>query len=177
MPTNTTLQPFYANPHTDDVQTQRNDAMQIFPAIIDPFTAVHIYTALLPIAQLKLPPWILSTQLKNIASFFKIGPLLLPSDVPACDDTKVVTENYKLDDPAMQGMLNGEIELPNVGLADWGWLQPYYDYKDLGYGNTKYNILDVKNQKVKPTWTGGPATAVEGYLQMKKGFGAPAANE
>lgn len=171
MPTNLTFKPFYPDPHAADYAFERAKAQKPFIALIDPFVAVNIYTALLPIRQLKLPPWTVSNGISQIAAFFKIGPVLVPKEVPPFDEGKVVLKDYRLDD-ATAPTETGRIAVPNVGLGDWKWLQPYWDQSGKGgVGETKYNLLGVDAVGTKPGWEEGPYTAVEGFLQQRKPFG------
>ncbi|KAG8527297.1 uncharacterized protein KY384_008041 [Bacidia gigantensis] len=190
IPSTLALRPFYASPYDgpSSVQRIRNANLQVYPAIIDPFTAVHAYTALLPIAQLRLPTWVLDSQLNSISSFFKIGPLLLREDVPPFSPTDEITADYNLNDPATAQKSTGILEIPNVALADWNWLQPYWTARDSKgvvteaagatangalEGQTRYNVLGVENPPAGPMWDAAPATVVEGFLQMRTGFGKP----
>ena len=57
--------------------------------------------------------------------------------------------------------------MPAVSVADWSWLQPYWDAQE---GKTRYNTLGVEKVDGKVRWEQPPYVATEGYLQMKKGF-------
>lgn len=170
MPTDTTITPFYPDPHaptSDAYELSRLQNMEVFVGLIDPFTAVNCYTALLPIKQLKLPPWTIEHGLKEISTFFQMGPLLIPGDVPAYDATKQVKSDYRLDDDSAPAP-NGQLAIPNVGIGEWAWLQAY----DQGKG-TVYNAMDVVPVSGTPGFEPGPYTAVEGFLQQKKPFTKP----
>ena len=56
--------------------------MQVFGAIMDPFLPVHAYSVILPNKALSLPNWTVEKALSNINAFWKIGPILVPSDMP-----------------------------------------------------------------------------------------------
>ena len=177
MPTDLTLNPFYPNPHAPSYATERTNAQRPFVALIDPFVPVNIYTALLPIRQLKLPPWTVSAGLSLIAAFFKIGPVLVPRDVPPFDEGKAVLKDYRLDDAdaAKRPAETGKIQVPNVGLGDWKWLQPYCGSGPAGRPQgTMYNLLGVEAVDGKPGWEEGPYTVVEGFLQQTRAFGRDA---
>ena len=91
--------------------------------------------------------------------------------MPPFDEGKVVLKDYRLDD-ATAPTETGRIAVPNVGLGDWKWLQPYWDQSGKGgVGETKYNLLGVDAVGTKPGWEEGPYTAVEGFLQQRKPFG------
>ena len=163
-PTDIALTPFYADPSDTNktLTAQRRMRTTIFSGIIDPFTPVHIYSALLPIKTLTLPSFSISNGLANISTFFRLGPVLIPGDVPPCNDELNVSQDYNFQSnpPAT----NGKITIPSVGLGEFAWLQPY------GKPGTKYNFLDVDNGDGKMRWETGPYTAVEGYLQQKTPF-------
>ena len=167
MPTDFKISPFYPDPHSSNFSQARMGSMEVFAGIIDPFSPLNCYTALLPIQQLKLPPWTIDFGLKEIAAFFKMGPFLVASDVPPFDGTKVVNQDYRLDDQAAPAS-NGSIPIPAVGIGDWGWLQPYP-----AYPGPAYNVLDVTQPSEKPLFEDAPYTVVEGFLQQKKPFTQP----
>ena len=56
--------------------------------LIDPYAPIHLYSGILPIKSLKLPPWVFSEPMKNMTAFFEMGPLLLTKDVPKLFDAK-----------------------------------------------------------------------------------------
>ncbi|KAI9749955.1 MAG: 40S ribosomal protein S28, partial [Chaenotheca gracillima] len=165
-----TLRPFYPDPHAMDYMSEINGNLQVFAGIVDPFTAVHVYTALLPIRQLQLPPWTIEQGLSVISTFFKFGPILVPNDVPQFDPTKIIAKDYRLDDETPMAQ-TGTIPIPAIGLTDWGWLQPYWDPVEKA---TNYNLLGVEAVSSIPRWDNAPYVATEGFLQMKKPFSPPA---
>jgi len=57
--------------------------MQVFGTIMDPFLPVHAYSAILPNVPLKLPSWTTQAALERITAFWHVGPLVMPTDVPA----------------------------------------------------------------------------------------------
>lgn len=171
-----TLRPFYADPTdlTTTIPEQQDSQLRLFAALIDPFTPVNIYTALLPIKQLTLPSWSITAGISNIVSFFKTGPILIPTDVPPFDPTAIVTKDYTLADDSLLKPTTASIPIPSVGLGDWAWLQPYYANAENGGKKTQYNALGVSPGVTNGIgWVGGPYTAVEGYLQMRKPFTKP----
>ena len=170
-PSLTSLKPFYIDPltvnSTATYTAQRASQYKLYAALIDPFTPLHLYTALLPIKQLQIPAWALQEGVSRIATFFRMGPILSPADVPAFDPTQVVAEDYRLDDDARRPKEIGTLGVPSVSVADWSWLQPYWD--DVG-GKTRYNLLGLTSVDGKIRYEQPPYVAVEGYLQMKKSF-------
>lgn len=169
-----TLKPFYmdvtdashTNPVEYDYMSYEDNKLNIFAALVDPFTPINIYSALLPVKQLSIPPWCLASGIGRIASFFKTGPILLANDIPTYDSSKDVSKDYTLDALPQP---NGSIAIPAVTAADWRWLQPYAQSD----GSTKYNALGVQTPSTKPLWETPPYVITEGYLQMAKPFTAP----
>lgn len=148
--------PFYADPTdgTGDVIAIANQKLTKFAALIDPFTSIHAYTALLPIKQLQLAPWVIDHGINRIAAFFRIGPILVDEDVPPYDATKEVTQDYRLDDDTAPTP-TGSISVPSVKLGEWNWLQPFIQ----GEGDdatTVFNALEVDPITLSPPWKPGP---------------------
>jgi hypothetical protein len=54
--------------------------------LIDPYTALHAYSPILPINSLKLPPWTIQKAFTRMTGFFHLGPSLLSQDVPTSYD-------------------------------------------------------------------------------------------
>jgi hypothetical protein len=163
------MQPYWIQPTDDPVAyaAAHNSQRHVIAALIDPFVPVHAYTQLLPLKLLSLPSWVISSGISRVSTFFRMGPLLLSSDVPAFDSTKVVAHDYTLDEQNKPTM-TGKIAVPTFPQADWVWLQPYLDSK---MPDTAYNFVDLESLPAAPTFPPIPYTAVEGYLQMKKPFG------
>ncbi len=167
--------PFYPSPsaHQSSYTGFIDSQLQVFAALVDPFTAVHFYSALLPIKQLRIPSWAVDRGISRLAAFFKKGPTLIPADVPPFhantpDATYVVDKDLPLGSP--QPAQTGTIPVPAVSVGDWNWLQPY---KVDGTDEVKYNELGITRPEGKSRWVPGPYVVTEGYLQMKKPFTAP----
>jgi hypothetical protein len=157
------LRPFYtpapgssSGPAVANIYKQQ---LQVFGALMDPFTAIHGYSGILPVKELRLPHWIVEKALQKMTYFFKIGPLLVPNDVPAqySKDYAVTADS---DDAANQKLAPGfELPVPAVAVGNWMWLQPYPE---------GYNALALsKKQDSLARFEKAPYTAVEGYLQLK----------
>ena len=117
-PTAINLKPFYADPSSYiDLPNQRLNAATILSAIVDPFTPIHLYSALLPIKTLTIPHFAVSGGLNNIATFFRTGPILLDEPLPSYDEGKRVKQDYRLDDQTKAPTANGEIGVPGVSLS------------------------------------------------------------
>ncbi|KAF2865209.1 hypothetical protein BDV95DRAFT_587093 [Massariosphaeria phaeospora] len=181
------LFPFYFDPVYSDsrdakaLDILRNKQPEVFGAIVDPFSPIHAYTSLLPIKELKLPPWVTQSAFTKMTTFFRIGPLLLQQDLPAPDDPKqvLVTE---VAEAAKEPQLS--IPVPASTLGNWNWLQPYHKDDALpghprpdasgGEASTSDATqifhtrmrLDKVDQKAR--FEEGPYTAIEGYLQYQR---------
>ena len=177
------IQPFYIDPRTaqndyiDYIDAVESKFSRL-AAIVDPFTPIHVYSALLPIQQLTIPPWCISQGLSRIASFFKTGPTLVAEDVPAFNPVAIVDKDYRLDDAHAPGT-TGKIAIPCVGMADFKWLQPYWvdaakkkEVSGENDGSTQYNVMEIETPSVQPLWQTPPYVVTEGYLQMAKPFTA-----
>jgi hypothetical protein len=165
-----TLQPFFvpaADSSAADYAAARHSHLSVIAGLIDPFVAVHAYTQLLPLKQLKLPQWVVSEGINRISAAFRIGPLLVPGDVPALDKQRLVSHDYVLDEDNKPAT-TGSIPMPNFDLGDWVWLQPFWD---TNRSTTEYNFVDVGKEALKPRFEPLPYSAVEGFLQMKNPFG------
>lgn len=174
------LKPYYLDPadptwNSNEISfANAHDAKrQVIAAIVDPFVFVHAYTEMLLTRLLSLPPWIISSGIKRVSTFFRMGPLLVPGDVPAFVMDKKVDHDYQLDEKNVPET-TGKIPVP-VALRkeEWVWLQPFWLQDE---GETEYNFLDVDEEALQQTspWNGKdnvPCTAVEDYLQMRKPFG------
>ena len=98
---------------------QRLQAATILSALVDPFTPIHLYSAMLPIKTLTIPQFALDTGLRQIATFFRTGPILLDDPLPVYDDGKKVKEDYRLDDESKAPPTNGTIGVPGVSLVSF----------------------------------------------------------
>ena len=167
-----TQKPVYISPSTTiDASSYSeilNGQMQVFAAIVDPFVPVHVYSALLPIKQISFSSWAVENGIKRLASFFKKGPTLVSTDVPAFNpNTEYVIDHDIPFDANTQPQQTGQIEIATVSVGDWNWLQPFKVDEE---GTVKYNELGVANPGDKPGWEPAPYVITEGYLQMKKPF-------
>jgi hypothetical protein len=109
----------------DAVTAERAANLSLFACVLDPFTAMHVYSDLLPIAELKLPPWTVEKALGRMTAFFKVGPVLLTNDVPVLKGDDLAKHVLKPEDPPGNVLPGFQVALPTVGKAEWAWLQPY----------------------------------------------------
>ncbi|KAJ4314164.1 hypothetical protein N0V84_009048 [Fusarium piperis] len=151
------FKPYYLDPSQDssttcDMKHCRN--LQVFGAIIDPFTAIHGYSSILPIRELKLSPWMWQEAFRNMTAFFHMGPL-------------IVTKDLVMGEPVMPESEPLRAKLPTNSLAQWEWLQPYMKENEAfpdGVGVKSFEVAPVDQ---KPRLEANPYTAIEGYLHLK----------
>lgn len=127
---------------------QHYNHLQMLGTIIDPFSDLHLYSGVLPIASLKLPSWTLQNAMQRMTAFFHMGPLLIttPDLQKQYDATKKLADDYDLTaplataitppsttaastkpsaDPNAPLVFKG-VPIPSMDSADWNWLQPFY---------------------------------------------------
>jgi hypothetical protein len=163
---------------------QQNAQFSVLGAIIDPFTAIHGYTGIQPIASLQLPPWSVQLALKKMTAFFSMGPLLITTPNPPSryDPTaklaqSTVPVSIKNLTPSGSAAPGTGMPIPAMGTADWVWLQPYFVSEDDGTGKgvmvkkTEWNGLGIEPLDNAAKLQDGPYTAVEGYLQLRTPLG------
>lgn len=189
------MKPYYIDPvpGTDPALLRRRHdaALGVVSCVLDPFTALHLYSGIVPIVPLLLPQWSVQSAMKAMTAFFAVGPLLVtPRDV--------------VERAGKMGVLGGEKDyaggLPEMGTAltgtgmpvpaavaegDWVWLQPVRvpgadaDADKGGAagtspggdrGKTMFSPLGIEKVDSKARFEDGPYTAVEGYLQLRKPF-------
>lgn len=67
-----TLSPYYLDPEIFNAQPGVAEAqaaqLQVKTLLIDPYTAFHLYTGILPIKSLQLPAWSLGTAMRNMST-------------------------------------------------------------------------------------------------------------
>ncbi|KAJ8130866.1 hypothetical protein O1611_g2759 [Lasiodiplodia mahajangana] len=137
------LAPFYADPDApandsaefvlidhEEQSLQRNSHLQVVSALIDPFTAVHVSSGVLPTSSITLPRRSTEAALSKMATFFHQGPIVVTSNVPNIQD------KFKLDSESdiRKTLVTGNIDPPALGAARWHWLQPYVHDKKPGPG-------------------------------------------
>ncbi|KNC98347.1 uncharacterized protein SPPG_06056 [Spizellomyces punctatus DAOM BR117] len=140
-----------------------NQQLTVFGMLIDPFTAVHAYSEVLPIQSLLLPQWALEKALKSMTAFFHMGPYIIPMDVPpyakAVDAEPATTKG---------------IPFPASNVANWEWLQPYVTTKGTdAKPTTNFYQLGVDFVDERPRFEAAPYTAIEGYLRLRTPIEAP----
>ncbi|KAK4040197.1 hypothetical protein C8A01DRAFT_35799 [Parachaetomium inaequale] len=166
------------------ITAEHNLALQPLACILDPFTPLHVYSDLLPIAALALPPWTVERALARMTAFFRVGPLLVPADVPALAGQELAKHVLRPGDAPGAVLQGSEVAAPCVGKARWAWLQPYYDpdaggVKAGGAGGKMelvpppYVALGVGGVDGTPRFEAGPYTAVEGFLRQTEPMASP----
>jgi hypothetical protein len=105
---------------------EANKNFRLAATLVDPFTPIHAYTPILPIASLKLPSWTIQNACQKVTAFFHLGPMLMTSDVPTKYrgkfQAKQVIDPSELAKPDPDGRT---AKLPISYKALWRWLQPY----------------------------------------------------
>jgi hypothetical protein len=139
-----------------------------FGAIIDPFTPVHGYNCILPVRELSLPPYTWQKAFEKMDAFFHLGPLLVTQNVPETKDTTTRPAKPGPHDPPP-----ATVKIPSLTVAKWDWLQPYVrdgaDEKTELENAIEYDTFAVAPVDVRARIEEGPFTALEGYLQVRKG--------
>ena len=159
---------------------QQHDAQfNVVSAIMDPFTALHGYSGIHPIKPVQIPPWIVQEALKTIATFFTVGPLVVPASVVTNGYNDKLKLTPDMDASQMQALLQpgavaaGKgIPIPVPASTDWIWLQPFDVPPGTGSNTTKsnvteYNAVGIEQADTYPKFEPPPYLAVEGYLQLR----------
>lgn len=128
------VKPYYFDPAPGAdpalLRRRHNAALKVVSCVLDPFTAVHLYSGIVPIVPLLLPQWSVQSALKAMTAFFAVGPVL-------------VTTRDVVERAGKMGVLGGGKDyvggLPEMGTAmagtgmpvpaavaegEWVWLQP-----------------------------------------------------
>ena len=160
--------------------SDRATYLTVVGAILSPFVPLHASISTLPTCKLQLPPWTWQRAMSKMSAFFHLGPIVIPGDVPRYQ------EKYRL---ARESDFSKEIDvpesavpIPNMGVAPWSWLQPYWESSssqriepvqsgESGIAEartTEYMSLGLsKAVDGRPRFEKGPYTAIEGFLQLK----------
>jgi hypothetical protein len=149
------LQPFYMDPSGPLVGNSFAASLAaqftVKTLLIDPYTALHVYSPILPITSLQLPAWSVQAALQKMSAFFKLGPCLVTRDLPAFDSTlTVAADTWAAKQQTLdKSSTSAQIRLPlRTGKkTNWSWLQPYVvngDSQGGGTGRqTRYNDFPV----------------------------------
>jgi hypothetical protein len=122
--------------------------------LVDPYASMHGYSPILPTKRLTLPPWAVQAAFRKMHAFFRLGPLLLTSDVAASRE-----------DAQREGTF---VKLPVSGKkGTWTWFQPYTDAADADALEPKYAQVEVRQDLGETKFVNGPYTFVEGFLQLE----------
>lgn len=170
--------PAAVNAERYDIEYNRQ--LQVVGALVDPFTAVHAYTGILPIKDLALPAWTWQASMERMKAFFHAGPVLVTHDVPAYDPSKELKSGKPVTVIEQEKGVKG-VGLPSISTSQWAWLQPYWEKEakkeDGGEGGppekakswTKFMPVAIDAGDEKARLEEGPYTALEGYLQLVTG--------
>ncbi|KAI1359327.1 hypothetical protein F5Y08DRAFT_84315 [Xylaria arbuscula] len=171
------LDSFYIDPITTTaaaMESKQNEMLsqRTFGAIVDPFRPIHGYTSILPIEPLKIPEWTWQDALARMTAFFHFGPLNLTRNVPDFNSKFLLTE--KTDIKKDSSTIPNGIRLPQMGTADWVWLQPYSlptqedPEEPEPKEETCFMPLGIAGADTVPRFEDGPYTSVEGYLLLRQ---------
>ncbi|KAK6349289.1 hypothetical protein TWF730_010039 [Orbilia blumenaviensis] len=169
---------FYIAPEGKDAAAYEKEynshlSEHTFGALIDPFSAIHAYSGILPVREIVLPNWTWQTAIDKMKAFFHAGPVIVPTDVPPFVPAKELTADKPVNKILKENKNEVGVQLPSVGGDQWTWLQPYmYDppkpgLDEAGEGITaSYMALPIDAMDQKSRLEDGPYTAIEGYLQL-----------
>ncbi|KAJ2903782.1 uncharacterized protein MKZ38_009348 [Zalerion maritima] len=155
--------PYFLSPsQVSDTLDRHDDKLRVLGLLVDPFLPVHAYSGMLPIKPLKLPEWTVERALKRMTAFWHAGPLLIPQEVPAFSEERILETGYleKLQEdlkaipppeydvhaedpqedankervPTVQLPISPPVAAANGGAADFVWLQPFRVKAELASG-------------------------------------------
>ncbi|KAF8846409.1 hypothetical protein BDZ45DRAFT_756256 [Acephala macrosclerotiorum] len=147
------LHPYYVDPtSTADVNAAHAAKFTVTSLLIDPYTAIHGFSPILPTKSLTLPSWTIQTAFQKMHAFFHLGPNLYTADVPR-----------RISDAETHGTV---VKMPVSGnKGTWSWFQPYAT-SDPSQLDPEYAEIEVQEDLVGQKWAKGPFTFLEGYLQL-----------
>ncbi|EEY21589.1 conserved hypothetical protein [Verticillium alfalfae VaMs.102] len=186
------LNAYYESPEprnvvdAEEYGRRHNARLKVFGALTDPFVPLHVYSGILPVRELSLPPWTWQGALARMKAFFHAGPIIVTKDVPNFVDDLELAPDVAVTLPDVKHE-EGAVGLPAVAGGDWAWLQPYYpgeakhpSAEDNGGRASdgpvaspapiealeRYMALPVAAEDERARFDRGPYTALEGYLMM-----------
>lgn len=137
---------------------QHNSQLHIFGALMDPFSSVLVSTGILPTAAIQLSPWAVEAAMRTITAFFRLGPVLVTTDLPP-----PTTFLPQLPTAAeFRSSETSKLTLPAITtVSKWAWLQPYLPTGE----QQQFVAAGLRNApSTAPLWENTPYTALEGYL-------------
>jgi hypothetical protein len=188
------FKPFYEAPTAYDTphqyHRQRGAHASVFAMMLDPFAPIHVYSGILPITSLSLPPWTVERAMKSLTASIRVGPTLLPIDLPAFSAGREPKSLSDVEKAAHQDASHG-LPIPAMANSGWAWMQPYPNDEaargTAATGNTttaategvgdgtqhnrdsevRYNAFPICQQDVKPRLDRkSMLCVVEGYLEL-----------
>ncbi|EPS39913.1 hypothetical protein H072_6329 [Dactylellina haptotyla CBS 200.50] len=173
------MRPYYIPPthhNPQDFRYLHDSMLQVFAMIIDPFSSITGYSGILPPKQLQLPPWTAEEAMKKMKPVIRVGPVLIPGDVPAMSEMQIATLGQSATVPATQPITapgqtqEGTEATPGIPAhvpsdGDWIWLQP----KAVGTESDEVEYVEIPLTQYQTGYIPmeGPHTAIEGFLQLK----------
>jgi hypothetical protein len=161
------LKPYFIHPEpevTPNMTDAKNRKYTVTSLLVDPYTPIHAYSPILPTKSITLTPWTIQTAMDKMHAFFRLGPSLVTTDVPA---TYVDADAKK---PA-DGTPIEAVKLPISGRkGTWTWLQPYaqdgFDPADGTDKAPRFATMNVQEDLGQSKFEPGPYNFLEGYLQL-----------
>jgi hypothetical protein len=169
--------------------------MTMLGVLMDPFSSIHFYSGILPIASLALPTWSLQSAMHRMTAFFHVGPLLVTHAGIKYDPKAELSQTYDLasapevhtpSDPNAPPGTEASVPkpigvpLPSIKSADWNWLAPFVPALDTQSKSgetmardTVYNPFVIEHVDNQPKFENGPYMAIEGFLQLKHAITTP----
>ncbi|RAO68270.1 uncharacterized protein BHQ10_004282 [Talaromyces amestolkiae] len=151
----------YGSAKIEEFAAEHHRKLRIFGALVDPFQSINGFSGILPTTSLSIPPWALDSALKKMETFIRVGPLLIPSDLPTSTPPDLTSTEIK---PTSLSVASPTATLPIDAPAEgsWTWIQPVQaDATD--FVNQKFKLVPTSKQFIVPD---GPKTAVEGFLRL-----------
>ncbi|KAI1194795.1 hypothetical protein F5X97DRAFT_346288 [Nemania serpens] len=179
---------------TAEMRRKHISRMTMIGALMDPFSAVRLYTGIQPVVSLRLPRWSLQAAMERMTAFFHVGPLLVTDATTIrYDATKVLTPDYNLaamnevkDIPPPDATGDAAVPkpagvvIPAMKSAEWNFLAPFVVRKQVeedetgpGEKETRWNPFVIRESVLQPGFEKAPYTAIEGYLQLKRPITSP----
>ena len=192
------LRPFFVDPaerSPQEFEVMLHSQFKVFATLIDPFCTINGFTGILPPIQLQLPPWTVSDALRQIRPFFRVGPTLVPGDLPDTWKSRVASLSQPFeeifDQQAVSEKSRAATKVPSSSNVNGaaspkttkGQIEQAYDpsipvhtpvggdwiwlQPQVQDNDLHYFEIDVRNPMTDYRPVGGPHTAIEDVLQRR----------
>lgn len=173
----------------DELAEKHWAKMKIAGVLFDPFSKLHIYSGILPIQSLQLPPWSLQAAMQSMTAFFSMGPLLIttPDLQKQYNPKRNLTKDINLlslkevedtsDDKPVEGkppppLKFKGIPIPAIQSAEWNWLQPFARVPDTtSQADSAPSATENASSTVAKPVSGGGNNASSGSRNNLSGTG------